>query len=142
MKKIITRFLTVALLTATMIAPATAAVLAEPSNAPSSATEPKDERIQSAMNEFKSLSKKEKREKVKEAKSVLNKYKADKKAGRAADSDVNQVLLVILAIFLPPLAVYLHQGEINNKFWISLVLSLLLLLPGIIYSLLVVLDVI
>ncbi|MBK7885425.1 MAG: YqaE/Pmp3 family membrane protein [Chitinophagaceae bacterium] len=49
-------------------------------------------------------------------------------------------LLVILAILLPPLAVYLHQGEINTKFWISLLLTLLFWLPGIIYALIVVLG--
>jgi len=48
--------------------------------------------------------------------------------------------LVILAILLPPLAVYLHQGEINTKFWISLILTLLFFIPGIIYALIVVLG--
>jgi len=48
------------------------------------------------------------------------------------------VLLIILAILLPPLAVYLHQGEINSKFWISLLLTLLFFIPGVIYALLVV----
>jgi uncharacterized membrane protein YqaE (UPF0057 family) len=140
MKKIITRFLAVALVASLIGAPVSAAVLAEP--APVSATAPSDETLNAALNEFKSLSKKQKREKIKEAKSVLKKYKADKKAGRAADSDTNTILLVILAIFIPPLAVYLHQNEINSKFWISLVLTLLFWVPGVIYSLLVVLDVI
>jgi len=44
----------------------------------------------------------------------LKKYKQDKKAG--AEASTNTLLLVILAILLPPLAVYLHQGEINTKF--------------------------
>ncbi|RYD70574.1 MAG: YqaE/Pmp3 family membrane protein [Sphingobacteriales bacterium] len=46
--------------------------------------------------------------------------------------------MIILAILLPPLAVYLHQGEINKKFWISLLLTLLFFIPGVIYALLVV----
>jgi uncharacterized membrane protein YqaE (UPF0057 family) len=50
------------------------------------------------------------------------------------------VLLVILAILLPPLAVYLHQGEVNTKFWISLLLTLLFWLPGVIYALIVILG--
>ena len=58
------------------------------------------------------------------------------------DISENTLVLVLLAIFIPPLAVYLHQGEINNKFWISLLLTLLFYLPGQIYSLLVVLDII
>ena len=140
MKKIITRFVAAALVASLIAAPASAAVLAEP--APVAATAPSDETLNAALNEFKTLSKKQKREKIKEAKSVLKKYKADKKAGRAADSDTNTILLVILAIFIPPLAVYLHQNEINSKFWISLVLTLLFWVPGVIYSLLVVLDVI
>jgi uncharacterized membrane protein YqaE (UPF0057 family) len=36
--------------------------------------------------------------------------------------------------------VYLHQGEINNKFWISLLLTLLFFLPGVIYALIVILG--
>jgi len=59
-------------------------------------------------------------------------------------NEVSTLILVILCI-IPPLgilAVYLHQGEINDKFWISLILHFLFLLPGMIYSILVVLDVI
>jgi uncharacterized membrane protein YqaE (UPF0057 family) len=138
MKKIITRLFAAAIVASLIVAPSTAAVLAEP--APVAATAPSDEKVNTALSEFRSLSKKEKREKIREAKSAIKKYKADKLAGRAADSDVNQLLLVILAIFLPPLAVYLHQGEINTKFWISLVLTLIFWIPGVIYSLLVVLN--
>ena len=138
MKKIITRLFAAAIVASLIVSPSTAAVLAEP--APVAATAPADEKVNTALSEFKALSKKEKREKVREAKSAIKKYKADKLAGRAADSDVNQLLLVILAIFLPPLAVYLHQGEINTKFWISLVLTLIFWIPGVIYSLLVVLN--
>lgn len=56
------------------------------------------------------------------------------------DASQNTVLLAILSILLPPLAVYLHQGEVNNKFWLCLVLTLLGWLPGIIYALVVVLG--
>uniref|UniRef100_UPI0006850D23 YqaE/Pmp3 family membrane protein n=1 Tax=Cesiribacter andamanensis TaxID=649507 RepID=UPI0006850D23 len=52
------------------------------------------------------------------------------------------MLLVIITILLPPLGVFLHQGEINAKFWISLLLTLLFYVPGLIYSLLVIFDVI
>jgi uncharacterized membrane protein YqaE (UPF0057 family) len=44
---------------------------------------------------------------------------------KATDSDVNMVLLVILAIFIPPLAVYLKHRTIDKWFWITLILSLL-----------------
>lgn len=91
--------------------------------------------VKAALNEFKSLSKKERKLRIKEAKKELKAYKQQKKNGEPSD---NKVLLIILAILLPPLAVYLHQGEINSKFWISLLLTLLFWIPGVIYALLVV----
>ena len=36
------------------------------------------------------------------------------------DSDVNLLILIILAIVIPPLAVYLYFGEINIHFWLCL----------------------
>lgn len=55
-------------------------------------------------------------------------------------ADIDPVLLTIITIFIPPLGVYLHQGVINEKFWISLVLTILFFIPGLIYSLLVIFD--
>jgi len=49
----------------------------------------------------------------------------------------NKVLLIILAILLPPLAVYLKKG-VKKDFWINLILTLLFYLPGIIHALIVV----
>src|SRR5688500_16594402 len=100
--------------------------------------EPDPARVKSAVAEFNSLSKKEKKERVKSVKSVIKKYKADKRAGK--EPSTNTILLVILALLLPPLAVYLHEGEINTRFWISLVLTLLFFVPGVIYALIVVLG--
>jgi uncharacterized membrane protein YqaE (UPF0057 family) len=94
--------------------------------------------VKAAMEQFNSLSKSEKKQKFKEVKKQLRELKAEKKANSAATT--NTALLVILAILLPPLAVFLHQGEINTKFWISLLLTLLFFLPGVIYALLVVLG--
>jgi len=66
--------------------------------------------------------------------------------GRAAHLDaassassVGTIFLIILAIFIPPLAVYLHQGSWNSTCWINLILTLLLWLPGVIHALIVVL---
>ncbi|MBK9570178.1 MAG: YqaE/Pmp3 family membrane protein [Chitinophagaceae bacterium] len=50
------------------------------------------------------------------------------------------MLLVILALLLPPLAVYLHEGVINKRFWISLLLTILFFVPGVIYALIVILG--
>ena len=88
------------------------------------------------VHEFRSLSRAERRERIREVKRELRHFNKEKRAGRARET--NMVLLVILAILLPPLAVYLYEGEINNKFWISLILTLLFFLPGIIYALLVI----
>lgn len=94
--------------------------------------------VRAAINAFKSLSKAERKVKIKEAKKELKAFKAAKKAGK--EPSTNTVLMVILAILLPPLAVYLHQGEINSKFWISLLLTLLFWLPGVIYALILILG--
>lgn len=40
------------------------------------------------------------------------------------DSGVALIILILLAIIIPPLAVYLYFGEINTHFWISLILLL------------------
>lgn len=104
----------------------------------SSNVNPDPATVKAAIECFKSLPRKERKEKVKLAKKEIKAFNAAKKAGKEADT--NTLLLVILAILLPPLAVYLHQGEINNKFWISLLLTLLFWLPGVIYALIVILG--
>ena len=112
-------------------------------------SEPNPEAVKAAIAEFKSLSRKEKKAKLKELKKELFAQIKAKKEGK--ETDTNTILLVILAILLPPLAVYLHQGEINTKFWITLILWLLAfvafvwvawlpLLASIIYALFVVLG--
>ncbi|MFZ6025253.1 MAG: YqaE/Pmp3 family membrane protein [Bacteroidota bacterium] len=92
--------------------------------------------VEDALREFKSLTRTERKAKMKAVKKMLREYKAVKKAG--CEVSTNQVLLGILCVILPPLAVGLHQGEINGKFWLSLLLTLLFWLPGIIYALIVV----
>jgi uncharacterized membrane protein YqaE (UPF0057 family) len=56
------------------------------------------------------------------------------------ESGISTLVLVIVTIILPPLGMFLHQGEINSKFWISLLLTILLYLPGLIYTLLTILG--
>lgn len=107
--------------------------------------EPDPNTVKAAIEEFRSLSRKAKKERLKNLKKEI---KAWKKAKREGDAEVTTLLLVIIAIILPPLAVYLHQGEINTKFWIALILSLLvfftlfLWIIPVVYALLVVLGVI
>ena len=91
-----------------------------------------------ALKEFRSLSRVDRKMRIANAKTALKEYKAAKKAG--AEPSTNTLLLVILAILLPPLAVYLHEGVINGKFWLDLLLTLLFFLPGLVYALIVVLS--
>ena len=54
-------------------------------------------------------------------------------------ADTNTVLLVLAAVLLPPLAVFLVKG-IGTDFWISVVLTILAFLPGVLHALWVVLG--
>lgn len=87
---------------------------------------------------------------------ALKRSKVSKvKSKSGAGSDVELILLVILAIFIPPVAIALYEG-ITTRFWIDLILFLigiglgvglggiayLCLLISIIYALLIVLGVI
>lgn len=94
--------------------------------------------LSAALKEFKSLSRHDRKERIKEAKKELKKFKEDRKQGN--EGSTNTLLLVILAILLPPVAVLVHQGKVNSKFWIDLLLTLLFYLPGLIYALVVILG--
>lgn len=91
-----------------------------------------------ALREFKSLSRVDRKMRITEAKKAMKEYKAMKASG--GEVSTNTLLLVILAILLPPLAVGLHENALNGKFWLSLLLTLLFFLPGVIYALFVVLS--
>ena len=51
----------------------------------------------------------------------------------------NKILQVIVCFFIPPLAVYMKKGQIDNAFWINVVLTLLGGVPGVLHALYVVL---
>lgn len=112
----------------------TASLAVKPTNLADSASFEKtlDESIQS----FQSLSKKERKQRISDAKKAVKEWKAAKAAGAASD---DQVLAIIFAILIPPVGVLIKEkGHVTNKFWISLLLTLIFWLPGAIYSLLVV----
>ena len=133
MKKIFTPLLLLMVAFA-LITPATfAASLPSPA-----ATTPDPATVKAAMTEFNSLPAKEKRQRFKEVKKAIKQFKADKRAGK--EPVASTVVQVIFAILIPPLGVYLHEGEINSRFWIDLLLTLLFYLPGMIYALVVVLG--
>ncbi|HEV7783436.1 MAG TPA: YqaE/Pmp3 family membrane protein [Chitinophagaceae bacterium] len=100
--------------------------------------EPAPAVVRAAIEAFKKLPGSERKLKIKELKKELKKFKAAKKAGN--EPSTNTLLLVILAIILPPLAVYLHEGATNKRFWISVLLTLLFWVPGIIYALILILG--
>ncbi len=52
----------------------------------------------------------------------------------------NKVLQVIAALFIPPLAVYMKKGKIDNTFWLNILLTLMFDVPGVIHALYVVLK--
>ena len=96
--------------------------------------------LKSAISDFKALSKAEKRERFKNVKASIKEYNKEKKEGKAADTDNNNLLAIIFAILIPPVGVLIHEGHVNNKFWIDLLLTLLFFIPGLIYALIVVLS--
>jgi uncharacterized membrane protein YqaE (UPF0057 family) len=94
--------------------------------------------MKQALQEFNSLSPKEKKERIKEAKKAIKKLKVEKKGSK--DPIASKALQIIFAILLPPVGILLHEGHINSRFWIGLLLTLLFYVPGLIYALIVVLE--
>lgn len=56
----------------------------------------------------------------------------------AKASQVNEIVLGILCVFIPPLAVFLYENSITTNFWVDLIGTLLFWLPGIILAFLIV----
>lgn len=54
--------------------------------------------------------------------------------------ETDKVLLVILAILIPPLAMYLYEGSWTKRCTVNLILTLLCGLPGMIHALVVILG--
>ena len=50
---------------------------------------------------------------------------------------MSRLVMIIMAVFLPPLAVFFKKG-IMPTFWLNLLLTLLFFIPGMIHALLVV----
>jgi uncharacterized membrane protein YqaE (UPF0057 family) len=50
--------------------------------------------------------------------------------------DANTILVILLCIFLPPVAVLIVKG-VSTEFWLDLLLTLLFWLPGMIYAFIV-----
>lgn len=55
----------------------------------------------------------------------VRKSLSNKKKGAKPDADTMFILMIILALFIPPLAVYLKDGDATSRFWLNLVLAIL-----------------
>jgi uncharacterized membrane protein YqaE (UPF0057 family) len=114
-----------------------ACILSAPAFAVNSAAPPPSreevkDMAETAKKEWKELSRQEKKAKRQELKAAIKEF-------RQNQSDTDLLLLVIIAILLPPLAMALYDG-ITNRFWISLLLTLLFYVPGLIYTLVIILG--
>ena len=98
-------------------------------SAPETETITEAEALAMAKERIANMTKAEKKELKKELKEAI---KQDRVTG-------TNILEIVLAIFIPPLAVFLHDG-IGTSFWINIILTLLFFIPGIIHALLVVTD--
>jgi uncharacterized membrane protein YqaE (UPF0057 family) len=56
---------------------------------------------------------------------------------KSSSSETPTWVLAVLCVLLPPLAVFLHLG-IGTEFWISLILTLIFWIPGVIYAFVVI----
>jgi uncharacterized membrane protein YqaE (UPF0057 family) len=53
----------------------------------------------------------------------------------------NKILLIIVAFFLPPLAVFLKNGnKLNGDVWLNVILTIIGGIPGIIHALYMILK--
>lgn len=84
-------------------------------------------------SELRSNLRENKKEIKEELKDVLGSYEEEGEI--SSNPETNLILMVILAILIPPLAVAIKVGVEDSKFWISLLLTLLFWLPGVIYAL-------
>jgi uncharacterized membrane protein YqaE (UPF0057 family) len=66
--------------------------------------------------------------------------KIAQKAPQRKEVRSSEILEIILAIFLPPVAVYLHTNGLTTEFWIDLILTCLFWVPGVIYAFYIVLT--
>lgn len=102
----------------------------------SNVTAPSHEAIAKAVDEFRDLPRAERRERVREAKDAFIRFGNTEHRS----DDISTLLLVIIAILLPPLAVALFDHGITSRFWIDLLLTLLFYIPGLVYALIVILS--
>ena len=116
------------------------------------ATLPKPTTEYITAEEYQALDRKEKRQVRKQIRKDLRKQlKEIRKQEKTSDDET--IILAVLAVILPPLAIFIHDGDASNRFWFTLLLWvgglilgailnlwLLLLIPSIAYSLSIILS--
>ena len=156
MKKITTQFLALLFMVSVSVSSASAASLPAPAaesvpvSQPAGNTtkaDPDPATVQSALDDFKNLSKSEKRSRMKDVKKALKEYKAERRKAHM-DDDARMILAIIFAILIPPVGVIIKEQELTINFWIALALCLLSIITfvlwiiPVVFALLVVFDVI
>ena len=135
-------------------------VLAEGVTTKKELLERNQQKLEEVKERLNSMSRKEKRQLRREIRKFnLAEYTKDLPVYERTESlqDIviteEDILPLVFAVIVPPLGVYLHERVVNEKFWISLLLTVLGvssfgflsafgMLPAIAYSVLVVLDII
>lgn len=94
-----------------------------------------------AVKENTTLTKRElRKEKRQERRAQRKAIRSAMKDLRKADVSDELLLIIIITILIPPLGMFLYEGDFTNRVLISLLLTLLFYLPGLIYTLLVILG--
>ena len=78
-----------------------------------------------SIADFKALDRKEKKARFKAVKKLIKEHRAEMRAGTDDENSSGLILLAILAILVPPLAIYLKERNFTWKFWASLALMVL-----------------
>lgn len=91
--------------------------------------------MEKAEKEWKEMSRKERKEVKKQFRKDLKKAAKNNQA----KGGVGKLLLIIIAVLAPPIAMLLYDG-LSGRFWLSLLLTILFYLPGLIYTLVVILE--
>ena len=92
--------------------------------------------LQEVRENISSMSRLERKQLMDEAKLQVETLRAEGDDRQSTDL----LLLVIIAILIPPLAMILYENGVTGRFWISLLLTLLFYVPGLIYTLVVILG--
>ena len=94
------------------------------------------EAVKEAKEEWKSMSRKERKAKRKEIREEMR--EAIKEHKQSDNTD--KLLLILITILIPPLGMFIYEDGITSRFWISLLLTLLFYVPGLIYTLIIILG--